>query len=141
MLEAARDRTSESVQPRILHRREGRNAISGGLEYFPRAVGAAIVYHDNFVWHIMEPKLDVQMFHSRCDAAFFIPSGNNYREQSQCCLFSRCASHVLLEISSHSGCASACCAISSRICWSERAGSQFHCRPARVESNTIQGTS
>jgi hypothetical protein len=64
VIHAARDSTPKAVRPDILHRPKCRNTALRRFKHAPRCIRAAIVHHDNFVCHIVEPELDVEMLNS-----------------------------------------------------------------------------
>jgi hypothetical protein len=53
------------------------------LEDFPGAVGGAVVDDDDFVRDAAEFQFEVQMFDGGCNAAFFIPGGNDDGQEAE----------------------------------------------------------
>src|SRR5262249_9426668 len=124
--EAAGDRAPESAWRRIFHGPQGGNAAPGSVERRPGLIGAAIVHDNDFMWDIVEPQFYIEMLDCRCNAVLFILRWDNDREQLQRWLCELNTTHMQPDISSHSGCASACWAISSRICSIASVGCQSH---------------
>src|SRR5437762_2921258 len=103
MIESAGNGTPESVRCGILHRSQTRNAALERFEHRPGFIRAAIVHYNDLMRHIVEPKFDVEMLDGRYDAALFISSWDNHREQLQRRCADKCNTHAQPETSSHSG--------------------------------------
>ena len=82
-VEAFGDRTPEAVRAGILNRAEGGDFGGFALEDLPSGVGGTIVHHDDFVWHSVEGKLEVEVLDGGGDAALLIPHGDDNREQRE----------------------------------------------------------
>src|SRR4029079_6178743 len=140
-VEPANDRAAESVLAGILHRANVAAPRGDGLEDVPRFVRAAVVHDDYLVRHVMQRQLEVQVLHGRGDAAGFVARRDHERQQLKRFVGGGRGHQAAPDTCSHSGCASACAAISSRIAGSPKHGRHCQVRDASAESSTIHGTS
>jgi hypothetical protein len=65
MIDAPDDRPAETVVAGILYRPQGGHAGGRFAQHGPGGVGAAVVHGHDFVFDIVQPQLDVQMFNGR----------------------------------------------------------------------------
>ena len=125
----------------ILYRPEFRNPRLDFLEQLPRLVRAAVIDHDDFMRDILELEFQVQVFNGGTDAALLVTRRNDDGHERERAVGRGAGVHESFESSSHPGFASACRAISSKICSREICGRQSHAFSAWAESSTSQGTS
>src|SRR2546426_8599900 len=141
MVKSADHRSSEAMEPLVPYSFQLRQALLNITQHLPRLIRTAVIYHNDFMGHVIEAQFQVKVLNRRANAHLFILRGNDDRKKLQRTFTLSSPSHNAAETRNQSGCSSACNAISSRIVSREVLGSHPHTRLAIELSRTIHGTS
>jgi hypothetical protein len=79
VIDATDDRPAKTVIACILYRPQGGHARDEVAQHGPGGVAAAVVHGHDFVLDIVQPQLDVQVFHGRGRCAFFVAASGSPR--------------------------------------------------------------
>ncbi len=80
-IEAASDGAAKAMRARALDRAQHGDFFAQALENAPGVVGRAVIDDHNFVWHIAQAKLEVEVLNRGGDATFFIPRRDDDAEK------------------------------------------------------------
>ena len=77
MIEPTANCATESMRGRVLHRSQTGNLRLERFEHSPGCIRAAIVHNNDFMRHILSPKLEIEMLDCGRNAALLISSWDN----------------------------------------------------------------